>query len=257
MVETKIKFEEVPLTTIFASKRFLLEATVEKKLPDMSFADLLTEVRAERHMTRRQTNVTALLRTHKPVMLVKFVGLRKYSAEWWAAIVRVYPMIKAAVRETDLLLIGWANNHGVEAVCISSGNPTELLDDLEARVLKKTENDYALAAEFKEITLGTGTAAVPEIEGLPDPDPMEELGEWLAPTPPDAEYHPDPPIRAKARAKTKAFLLKKEEDPEAVEVKPKVPKEKTKPISKAAAKRRQEQESFKEIMGKRKVESDW
>lgn len=255
MIETRVKFEEVPLTTLFASKRFLLEASIETKLEDKPFTELLNDVRAMRSLTKRQTNVTSLLRTHKPVKLIKFIGMRKYSAEWWVAIVRVAPTVRAAVRETDLLLIGWSNNHGIEAVCIDTGQPAPILDNLEARVLSKTNQDYSLVAEFLDIPLGTGTATIPEIAGLPEPDPLEEL--FASTTVPVPEPEPIPtPAPHKSKKFSGVVLTEPETKQEEAQMSVEV-SEKPKPISKAEARRRETKESFKEAMLKRKEESDW
>jgi len=224
MIQIPLRYEEDHVKKLLGHKHYILEAAVERELPDMDFAFLLAQIRGKgRNLAA--SKMIDLLKTHKPVKVTHFVGLKKWTAVWWAANVAFGSVSKEPV---SALLVGWSNIHGTTAIISAQGAPILMEEELVARQAMKITAEYELVAEFRDLDLGdpeelptlSGLPTVAEIksakriagleklvDSIPTLDPKEgepfPLAKTSEPEPipePTPEPEPTPPKEAKAKA---------------------------------------------------------
>lgn len=168
MIEMRLAYSESSIRSAFSSKRYLLESVVERVLEDVAVEKLIEALRGQR-FSKRQRNSIDRIYTHSPVELKKFFGLRKYSAEWWCAVV----CLRNPTMDDALLhLIGWSNNHGTQATLIglysvaSEHHVDSCLHDAQVRVQAKLESAYDLVLECQDLRLQNDPVMSPEFVAI-------------------------------------------------------------------------------------------
>lgn len=260
MIKTAIRYDETAIKAAFGSRRYLLEACVEEELDGHDIPTLLQRVRGQTGTSHRQRLIAAALKTHRPTQVMKFCGLKKYSAEWWSAVVRLSPSAGGSTREFDLLLVGWNNHHGVQAVAPQIDDVGSCEDNYLSRIEQKRNNGYIQEVELEGISLGAGKLALPKIAGLPDPEPDPILS---VPTPerrvpkafrPSFEPDPEPVIVDPGpEPKEEPDWLVKSDEEEKEAKKTSSGKKKSSTRAPTATKK----SLFQEMQEKRKKKSEW
>jgi len=279
MIRTQLKYEEEAIKSLLSQSHFILEACVENELPEMDLAFTINSIKGKERSEQARRVIEAM-KTHKPVEVTSFHGLRKWSAEWWVAIVKLSSHIK-----TDLfaLLVGWTNTHGTSAIVSSySEKEKEISEIFEVRINGKVRQKYTQDCSFKNLILDVADS-LPELPGaLPLPADLHmpkishvaglegilsSLGHSVAPSPKMGKPRPDPAPAGKPKVRTSSTSLASPSsepptEPKASPVETKSAPEPTRAepkkvraggrLTKEEKKRR-----LKESIRKREEESDW
>lgn len=178
MIQLKLQYEKRSISTVFQNKHYLLEAIVENDLEQRpSLALLLRDINKLAVSTTRM-NYVNYIRTHQPCEIVKFVGLRKYKADWWIANIKLEACIPSVVSEVYFLLIGWSSEKfGTKAALVKADCANLVQQEFETRLNEKINKGYEVISTFDNIILKTGIIELPEIPGLPKIEEQASLAE--------------------------------------------------------------------------------
>ena len=165
MIEIPIKYDPVSIKTFFGNKRFLMETVLEQELPNIGIQDLFSHIRVNIQMSNKERKMINLLRVYKPALVQHFIGLKKFSAEWWIACIELHPITTGTIDKCYLGLIGWKNNHGTQTFAYELKTQTFNLN-VETRLQSKIEQGYKKEYEVKKLSLLLGPQPLPTITEL-------------------------------------------------------------------------------------------
>ncbi len=175
MIEIQIQFNEEHVGNMLSSTQYLIEAAVGEQLPVAAKSTLIGMVKQKyyRQMTRGKRDAIESLQAREPAEVVRFMGLRKYTAEWWSAVVRLSHSNKR-IKTSYLHLIGWHNGvHGTEAHVLKVMDKKGVLVlDLDEKASRKLDNDYEIVLNIEELDLGMPEEVM--LPGLPSPEAVRE-----------------------------------------------------------------------------------
>lgn len=169
MIETiKLRYDKDQIVELLSNPHYILEAAVERELPSMDLTFLLQQIRGKGRSIAA-SKVLEKLKTHRPVKLVRFVGMKKWSATWWAA-----HLVLGSTTHKDtpnVLLLGWDNVHGAKAIVSYQGDQDDVQQSFEDRAKMKVDKEYQIEFELLDVTLGD-PEDLPDLPGL---KPVKEI----------------------------------------------------------------------------------
>lgn len=168
MIGLKLQYKEGSISAALQNKHYLLEAITEVELEAKPLPLMLRDAAQLPSIPGVRRVCVELLRTHQPVEVVKFVGMKKYKADWWAANLRLEPTVPTVEKDVSFLLVGWSSEkYATKAVLLRKGSVVDIGEELERRVEEKINNGYTHEFELLNAQLRTGIIDLPEIPGLP------------------------------------------------------------------------------------------
>ena len=272
MIGLRIQYMEGSVSAALQNKHYLLEAITETDLEAKPFPIMLNDANRVVSITNTRRGYISTMRTHQPVEVVKFIGMKKYSSDWWVANLRFESCVPSSSPDLSFLVIGWCSEkYGTKAVVLRQGSVKDVSEELTRRVSEKLSKDYSLDCEFNNIELKTGIIDLPDIPGLPDAEegPKVSFSEILTGKPilievDDEEEEPAAPpspvvkkkkkVRAKGVPELLVELKDEKTDPMDVSLSDKQAKESVQ-VKKQVEK--QKKRHVLDLMKKRKAESDW
>jgi len=286
MIRTQLKYEEEAIKNLMSQAHFILEACVENELPEMDLAFTINSIKGHERSEQARMVIEAL-KTHKPVEIVAFKGMKKWSAEWWVAVVKLASHIK---KDLFALLTGWTNVHGTSAIVSSYSDKEEDITEIfDLRTQSKVRQKYTEECVLANVMLDVAET-LPELPGsLPLPEDLhmpkissvaglEEiltgLGHTVSPPSAPKAGKPKPKTVGKPRKHTTSLASEPEPEPTpeptpkpAAQPKPELTpaQEEVKAKSKASMKKarkgrltkEEKKQKLKESMRRREEESDW
>ena len=144
MIEMKLNYDEESIKAALGSKRYLLESICDGKVQGSTIEDAFQSVKGMRLGASDKIMVNEL-RLRTPIGVAMFSGLRKGTADWWCALIRLHTPIHGYADQC-FLLVGWASGlHGTGAaanVMCDVSQVTEVKESFEAKVRTKLGRGY-------------------------------------------------------------------------------------------------------------------
>lgn len=154
MTKEKLAYNDAAIVEAFSDKKFLLQGLAHatdcfQVIEGLGLKEMLALLPYHTNSLMHK-RIFDVLKKQNAHTLSRFIGLSKWSSQWWAACIEC----RGVDEPRYLLYLGWHNTKGSQHVVRTvSANKDEITQEVHARVKDKTDQGYTEDINLKETAL--------------------------------------------------------------------------------------------------------
>jgi len=163
MIDLRVLYNVDSIASMFKNEHFLLEAISETLLEAKPRNLLIRDAKEACSSKAIRRSIVEQMEKYVPVEVLTFIGMTKFSSDWWSATLR----LQSTEEKQDIvfLLLGWTSKRfGTKAVVFKSGSIDAIDVDMNSRVAEKERKGYTKTFISHNIQLNTIVVKPPPLD---------------------------------------------------------------------------------------------